>query len=140
MASGARTQENIAAEMVEAILTLLKAEERRRREGMRVGLGFVLLLAGVFAVLALGLLNAWEPTYTLIVAVVIGVALLVVGQAVGVLLAEFAWAFHRSDVAADMVARIAERVAEKHERATAADRRTAEAGEATVPSGRAEGG
>jgi len=75
-------------EVTQVILVALREEEKRRREGLRVGAGFVFLAAGLFIVLVVGLMNSWEATYMLIVALVVSIALFVVGQALGILLAE----------------------------------------------------
>jgi hypothetical protein len=88
-------------EVTQVILVALREEEKRRREGLRVGAGFVFLAAGLFIVLVVGLMNSWEATYMLIVALVVSIALFVVGQALGILLAEFAAASSRLNTALD---------------------------------------
>jgi len=87
-------------EVTQVILVALREEEKRRREGLRVGAGFVFLAAGLFIVLVVGLIS-WEATYMLIVALVVSIALFVVGQALGILLAEFAAASSRLNTALD---------------------------------------
>jgi hypothetical protein len=98
--------------MARAMLAALQEEELHRREGVRIGLGFVLMTSGVFCALAFGLLNAWEPMYMLIVAIILGITLLVTGQALGILIAELVTSRRRMDVAVTALAKLAEKAIE----------------------------
>lgn len=111
-----------ALEVTQLILVALREEEKRRREGLRIGTGFVLLAAGLFIVLAIGLMNSWEPTYMLIVALVVSIALFVVGQALGILLAAFASASGRLDAAlSSLIAQKEAAAASHHDNGKAGD-------------------
>jgi hypothetical protein len=113
MAADGKNRKATGQDAARAILVALQQEERRRREGLRIGLGFILMTAGVLCALALGMLKGWELVYMLIVSLILGIALFVVGQALGILIGEMIIASRRMDAAVNALARLAEKALEK---------------------------